>query len=164
MRASAVLISACALIAAPTLALADPTGTYNVVGRNANDGSTYKGTAQVSRTGTTYKVVWLIAGKQSVGTGLGTHLENDGKTIVTGPATDRDIGLSVGYLSLVERDFATPSIKSLHAVSRALGVTVGWFFETGDAPEAERDLIVQRARRRRLEYSAGMLDELLSPI
>jgi hypothetical protein len=99
MRASAVLISACALIAAPTLALADPTGTYNVVGRNANDGSTYKGTAQVSRTGTTYKVVWLIAGKQSIGTGLGTHLENDGKTIVTGPATDRDIGISVGYLN-----------------------------------------------------------------
>src|ERR1700744_2635885 len=99
MRASAVLISACALIAAPTLALADPTGTYNVVGRNADDGSTYKGTAQVSRTGTTYKVVWLIAGKQSVGTGLGTHLENDGKTIVTGPASDRDIGLSVGYLN-----------------------------------------------------------------
>jgi hypothetical protein len=99
MRASAVLISACALIAAPTLALADPTGTYNVVGRNANDGSTYKGTAQVSRTGTTYKVVWVIAGKQSIGTGLGTHLENDGKTIVTGPATDRDIGISVGYLN-----------------------------------------------------------------
>ena len=72
-------------------------------------------------------------------------------------------GLSVGYLSLIERDLATPSIKALHAVSRALGVTIGWFFEPGDAPEAERDLVVRRARRRRLEYSAGMLDELLSP-
>ena len=72
-------------------------------------------------------------------------------------------GLSIGYLSLVERDLATPSIKALHAVSRALGVTIGWFFETDDAPEAERDLVVRRARRRRLEYSAGMLDELLSP-
>ena len=107
MRASAVLISACAMIAAPTLALADPTGTYNVVGRNADDGSTYKGTAQVSRTGTTYKVVWLIAGKQSTGTGLGTHLENDGKTIVTGPASDRDIGLSVGYLNKDSYGIAT---------------------------------------------------------
>ena len=38
-------------------------------------------------------------------------------------------GLSVGYLSLIERDLATPSIKALHAVSRALGVTIGWFFE-----------------------------------
>jgi hypothetical protein len=107
MRASAVLISACALIAAPTLALADPTGTYNVVGRNADNGSTYKGTAQVSRTGTTYKVVWLIGGKQSTGTGLGTHLENDGKTIVTGPASDRDIGLSVGYLNKDSYGIAT---------------------------------------------------------
>ena len=40
----------------------------------------------------------------------------------------------MGYLSLIERDLATPSIKSLHAVSRALGVTIGWFFETGDPP------------------------------
>jgi hypothetical protein len=96
MPASAILISACALIAAPTLALADPTGTYNVVGHNAN-GSTYKGTVQISRTGATYKVIWDIGGKQSVGTGLGTHLENDGKTIVTGVASDRDIGVSVGY-------------------------------------------------------------------
>ena len=55
-------------------------------------------------------------------------------------------GLSIGYLSLIERDLATPSIKALHAVSRALGVTIGWFFETDDAPEAERDLVVRRAR------------------
>ena len=82
---------------------------------------------------------------------------------VTLAAVAEASGLSVGYLSLVERDLATPSIKALHAVSRALGVTIGWFFEPGDAPEAERDLVVRRARRRRLEYSAGMLDELLSP-
>jgi transcriptional regulator with XRE-family HTH domain len=72
-------------------------------------------------------------------------------------------GLSIGYLSLLERDRATPSIKALHAVSRALGVTISWFFETSDAPEAERDLVVRRTRRRRLDYSAGVVDELLSP-
>jgi transcriptional regulator with XRE-family HTH domain len=72
-------------------------------------------------------------------------------------------GLSVGYLSLLERDRATPSIKALHAVSRALGVTISWFFEANDVPEAERDLVVRRARRRRLDYSAGVVDELLSP-
>jgi hypothetical protein len=99
MRVFALVILGCALIAAPTLALADPTGTYNVVGRNADNGSTYKGTVEVSRTGATYKVVWVIAGKQSVGTGIGTHLENDGKTIVSGPATDRDVGVSVGYIN-----------------------------------------------------------------
>src|SRR5579871_6739650 len=72
-------------------------------------------------------------------------------------------GLSIGYLSLLERDRATPSIKALHAVSRALGVTISWFFQASDAPEAERDLVVRRARRRRLDYSAGVVDELLSP-
>jgi|HubBroStandDraft_2_1064218.scaffolds.fasta_scaffold2415682_1 hypothetical protein len=56
MRFSAI-ITACVVLVAPTLALADPTGTYNVVGHNADDGSTYKGTVEVSRTGATYKVV-----------------------------------------------------------------------------------------------------------
>ena len=98
MRASAI-ISACALIAAaPTLALADPTGAYNVVGRNADNGSTYRGTVEVSRTGATYKVVWVIAGKESIGTGLGSHFDGPG-TIVTGPASDKDTGLSVGYVN-----------------------------------------------------------------
>ena len=72
-------------------------------------------------------------------------------------------GLSIGYLSLVERDLATPSIKALHAVSRALGVTISWFFEAGSVPDEERDLVVRRVRRRRLDYSAGIVDELLSP-
>jgi transcriptional regulator with XRE-family HTH domain len=72
-------------------------------------------------------------------------------------------GLSIGYLSLLERDRATPSIKALHAVSRALGVTISWFFEASDTPEEERDLVVRRARRRRLDYSSGLVDELLSP-
>ena len=97
MRAAAV-ISACIFIAVPTLALADPTGTYNVVGRNEDNGGTYKGTVEVSRTGATYKVVWVIAGKKSIGTGLGSHFEN-GNTIVTGPASDKDAGLSVGYIN-----------------------------------------------------------------
>ena len=72
-------------------------------------------------------------------------------------------GLSVGYLSLVERDLATPSIKALHAISAALGTTIGWFFAAGDVPNEERDLVVRRKRRRRLDYSAGIVDELLSP-
>jgi len=63
----------------------------------------------------------------------------------------------------LERDRATPSIKALHAVSRALGVTISWFFEASDAPEAERDLVVRRARRRRLDYSAGVVDEAIAP-
>lgn len=72
-------------------------------------------------------------------------------------------GLSVGYLSLLERDRATPSIKALHAISRALGVTIGWFFEAGAAPQQERGLVVRKSARRRLDYAPGIVDELLSP-
>ena len=72
-------------------------------------------------------------------------------------------GLSIGHLSLVERDRATPSINALHAISRALGVTISWFFDAGDIPPGERDYVVRRTRRRRLDFSAGIVDELLSP-
>jgi transcriptional regulator with XRE-family HTH domain len=72
-------------------------------------------------------------------------------------------GLSIGYLSLLERDRATPSINALHTISRALGVTISWFFDAQRAPQEERDFVVRRARRRRLEFSAGIVDELLSP-
>ena len=48
-------------------------------------------------------------------------------------------------------------------MSRALGVTISWFFEANEVPDAERDLVVRRARRRRLDYSAGIVDELLEP-
>jgi transcriptional regulator with XRE-family HTH domain len=72
-------------------------------------------------------------------------------------------GLSVGYLSLLERDRSTPSINALHAISRALGVTISWFFDVGEIPAGERDYVVRRGRRRRLDFSAGIVDELLSP-
>jgi len=71
--------------------------------------------------------------------------------------------LSVGYLSLLERNLATPSINSLHAVSRALGVTVSWFFDAGEAPDEEHEFVVRGNRRRRLDYAPGIVDELLSP-
>ena len=97
MRASTI-ISACALILAPGLALADPTGTYKVVG-HADDGrGTYQGTVEVSRVGPTYKVVWMIDGKKSIGTGLGMHFENP-NLVFTGSASDKDIGLAVGYIN-----------------------------------------------------------------
>ena len=71
--------------------------------------------------------------------------------------------LSMGYLSLLERDLATPSINALHAISRALGVTISWFFDASEIPPGERDYVVRRTRRRRLDFSAGIVDELLSP-
>jgi transcriptional regulator with XRE-family HTH domain len=72
-------------------------------------------------------------------------------------------GLSVGYLSMVEREQAMPSIKSLLSIAHALGVTIGWFFEADAARPHERGLVVRRSRRRRIDFSAGIVDELLSP-
>jgi transcriptional regulator with XRE-family HTH domain len=72
-------------------------------------------------------------------------------------------GLSVGYLSMVEREQAMPSIKSLLTIAHALGVTIGWFFEADAVRPQERGLVVRRSRRRRIDFSAGIVDELLSP-
>lgn len=72
-------------------------------------------------------------------------------------------GLSVGYLSMVEREQAMPSIRSMLSIAHALGVTIGWFFEADPGRPQERGLVVRRTRRRRIDYSAGILDELLSP-
>ena len=72
-------------------------------------------------------------------------------------------GLSVGYLSMVERQQAMPSIKSLLSIAHALGVTIGWFFEADAGRPHERGLVVRRSRRRRIDFSAGIIDELLSP-
>src|SRR5579863_10386530 len=72
-------------------------------------------------------------------------------------------GLSIGYLSMVEREQAMPSIRSLLSIAHALGVTIGWFFEADTARPQERGLVVRRARRRRIDYSAGIVDEMLSP-
>ena len=76
----------------------------------------------------------------------------------------RQTGLSVGYLSQIERNISNPSIKALHDISRALGVNISWFFqEAGPVQAEERDYIVRAHRRRRLDFSSGISDELLSP-
>ncbi|MCB1749611.1 MAG: cupin domain-containing protein [Gammaproteobacteria bacterium] len=73
-------------------------------------------------------------------------------------------GLSVGYLSQVERNQSTPSVKALSAIARALDVTVGWFFSGGAAgPGEEKGLVVRRDNRRRIIFRDGFVDYLLSP-
>jgi transcriptional regulator with XRE-family HTH domain len=73
-------------------------------------------------------------------------------------------GLSVGYLSQVERNRSTPSVKALSAVANALGVTVGWFFSGGGAgPREEKGIVVRRDNRRRIIFREGFVDYLLSP-
>lgn len=79
-------------------------------------------------------------------------------------------GRSVSFLSKIERGLARPSVTALQEVAEALGVPVGWFFETdGPVPAEERPFIVRADRRRKLTYSGlsgtdylGFDDHLLS--
>ena len=74
-------------------------------------------------------------------------------------------GLSQGYLSQIERGISSPSVKALHSISRALGVTISWFFSdpTGEDEGHLRDTVVRAERRRSLSFGNGITDELLSP-
>jgi transcriptional regulator with XRE-family HTH domain len=75
-----------------------------------------------------------------------------------------ETGLSVGYLSQIERGISSPSLKALGAIARALGVTVGWFFSGGDAgPAEEKGFVVRQQNRRRIIFREGFVDYLLSP-
>lgn len=73
-------------------------------------------------------------------------------------------GLSKGYLSQVERGISSPSVKALHTISRALGVTISWFFPPQTDGDADlRDTVVRAHARRSLSFDSGITDELLSP-
>ena len=75
------------------------------------------------------------------------------------------IGVSVSYLSQVERSRTALPIGTLKRICDSLGVHISWFFPAvplGAGPE--RDFIVRSQNRRRMSYSGiGISDELLSP-
>jgi len=72
--------------------------------------------------------------------------------------------LSVGYLSQIERNISIPSLRALRKISHALGVTVGWFFNGGNAgPGDEKGFVVRKGNRRRIMFRDGFVDYLLSP-
>jgi hypothetical protein len=54
-----------------TALAADPVGSYTIEGTNPGGKGTYSGTATVTKTGETYRVVWVVGGTRYVGTGIG---------------------------------------------------------------------------------------------
>src|SRR6478736_2405630 len=78
----------------PAFAVADPVGTYDVVGINPDNGGEYTGMVEVTRNGTTYSVVWTIAGTESYGVGLGG--KQAGKTSSQAASPDDDT-IAIGY-------------------------------------------------------------------
>ena len=64
-------VTAALLWSAVAVFAAGPVGTYDVAGTNPNGGSKYSGTVTVSKTGETYRVVWVVGSTRYIGTGIG---------------------------------------------------------------------------------------------
>jgi transcriptional regulator with XRE-family HTH domain len=75
------------------------------------------------------------------------------------------VGISVSYLSQIERDVSRLPIGVLKQIADTLGVHMNWFFhESPEGPVDERDVIVRAANRRNLTFTGlGITEELLSP-
>ncbi len=94
----------------------------------------------------------------ALGTSIRRARKRQGLTIQQVAETS---GLSISFISQVERDLVSPSVTSLQKISRALGMQIGGFFE-----ERGRSGRVVRAHERpRLIYPQHSEEEyLLTPI
>ncbi|RAI03652.1 transcriptional regulator [Acuticoccus sediminis] len=74
-------------------------------------------------------------------------------------------GLSVGYLSQLERGLSSPSLRVLSLVSATLGVSIGALFPYLPERETEPDgPVMQRDRRPRpIMWRNGITKEILTP-
>jgi transcriptional regulator with XRE-family HTH domain len=74
-------------------------------------------------------------------------------------------GISVGYLSEIERNLTRVPIGVLRSICDGLGIHMNWFFRAGKlGPAHERDVVVRAANRPRLSFPGlGITEELLSP-
>lgn len=74
-------------------------------------------------------------------------------------------GISVGYLSQLERNHSRLPIGVLKRISDALGVHMNWFFQqSAEGDATERDVVVRSNNRRRMSFTGlGIQEELLSP-
>jgi len=75
------------------------------------------------------------------------------------------VGLSVGYLSQIERSRSKLPIGTLRKLCDVLGVHMSWFFHTEPSGDpTERNFIVRANNRRRFSFTGlGINEELLSP-
>jgi transcriptional regulator with XRE-family HTH domain len=74
----------------------------------------------------------------------------------------RDSGLTVGFISQIERDISRPSLSSLYAIARALETSVDRFLS--QAPEREHRQVSRRVDRTRFSLgSTTPVYEFLEP-
>jgi transcriptional regulator with XRE-family HTH domain len=71
-------------------------------------------------------------------------------------------GISIGLLSEIEREIATPTLKVLRSICQALQMPVGWLFDEGGGDEG--GIVVRQRQRRRMNLGPkGMMKELMTP-
>ena len=77
----------------------------------------------------------------------------------------QEVGISVGYLSQIERNRSKLPIGTLCKICDVLGVHMSWFFQyAAEGPSEERGIIVRNKQRRRMSFTGlGINEELLSP-
>ncbi|MFT8467256.1 helix-turn-helix domain-containing protein [Acetobacter syzygii] len=71
-------------------------------------------------------------------------------------------GVSVGYLSQIERDISSPSVKDLMEISRSLGTSASSFFEAA-TQDAVDSFVVRQAQRKITFFENGLTKQKLSP-
>lgn len=72
-------------------------------------------------------------------------------------------GLSVSYLSQIERDISHPSIRALSDIAKVLNVSMAWLFQAPDpGRSAESRHIVRWHERGVMHLTAGIREEVLS--
>ena len=96
MRSMSIALILSSLLV-PGVGMAGPEGTFEVKGTNPDDSTTYAGSVTVTRNAELYRVVWDIANEKTVGVGIGLRLV-DGR-MVSGPASDKDTGIAISYIS-----------------------------------------------------------------
>lgn len=94
-----------------------------------------------------------------IGAKLRTLRQRQDKTL---QAVSAATGISVGHLSQLERDLVSPSIKTLHDLSRALGVNISWFFLPQEPGPRVEQYIVRDGQRRHISYADGIDDYQLN--
>lgn len=74
-------------------------------------------------------------------------------------------GLSIGYISQIERGLANPSLEALKRLADVLGHTVGEMFVDGaNDASTQRYAVTRRGHRKKVHYAgSGIINELLSP-
>jgi len=98
---------------------------------------------------------------RQVGTDIRALRKSRGMTL---QALAKATGRSAGWLSLIERGQAEPSIRDLEKIAGLFGLTISFFFRSAGRAEREQGLVLRQEDRMPIgSDESGLVEELLSP-